>query len=125
MFKGMFIPTAPDGSLLTVIALIGTTVVPYNLFLHASSAKTRWRGAEDLKAARTDTVLSIGLGGLVAILITSTASASIYANALSVESAADMATQFKPLFGSASKYLLGLGLFAAGLSSAITALAFY
>ena len=121
MLGGMFIPSIPSGSLLTVIALIGTTVVPYNLFLHASAAKNRWNGPEGLKAAKADTIVSIGLGGLVAILITSTAAASIYANALSVQSASDMALQFEPLFGSMAKYLLGLGLFAAGLSSAITA----
>lgn len=121
MFSGLFKPNVPEGSLLTVIALIGTTVVPYNLFLHASAAKSRWRGDEGLKAAKADTVISIGLGGVVAILITSTAAASIYANALSVQSAADMAIQFEPLFGPLAKHLLGLGLFAAGLSSAITA----
>ena len=121
MFNGMFKPSIPSEGLLTVIALIGTTVVPYNLFLHASAAKTRWNGAEGLKAARSDTIISIGLGGLVAILITSTAAASIYANALSVQNASDMAVQFEPLFGSMAKYLLGIGLFAAGLSSAITA----
>ncbi len=121
MLGGMFKPTIPTDGLLTVIALIGTTVVPYNLFLHASAAKSRWSGPEGLKAAKSDTVISIGLGGLVAILITSTAAASIYANALSVQNASDMAVQFEPLFGSMAKYLLGLGLFAAGLSSAITA----
>ena len=121
MFSGMFKPSIPSDGLLTVIALIGTTVVPYNLFLHASAAKNRWNGAEGLRAARSDTVISIGLGGLVAILITSTAAASIYANALSVQNASDMAIQFEPLFGSMAKYLLGVGLFAAGLSSAITA----
>jgi manganese transport protein len=121
MLEGIAKPSIPQDGLLTVIALIGTTVVPYNLFLHASAAKARWNGAENLSAARSDTVISIGLGGLVAILIVSTAAASMYANALSVQSAADMAIQFEPLFGSFSKYLLGLGLFAAGLSSAITA----
>lgn len=121
MLGGISKPTIPEDGLLTVIALIGTTVVPYNLFLHASAAKARWQGEENLGAARSDTVISIGLGGLVAILIVSTASASMYANALSVQSASDMAVQFEPLFGSLSKYLLGLGLFAAGLSSAITA----
>ena len=121
MLKGLSSPTIPAGSIMTVVALIGTTVVPYNLFLHAAAAKARWQGEEDLSHARTDTVLSIGLGGVVAILIASTAAASIYANALSVQSAADMAVQFEPLFGSLSTYLLGIGLFAAGLSSAITA----
>jgi Mn2+/Fe2+ NRAMP family transporter len=121
MLSGIINPGIPDGSLITVIALIGTTVVPYNLFLHASAAKARWAGAKNLSSARTDTVISIGLGGLIAILITSTAAASMFANGLSVNSAADMAVQFEPLFGSLAKYLLGIGLFAAGLSSAITA----
>jgi Mn2+/Fe2+ NRAMP family transporter len=119
--KGLFQPQIPDGSLLTIIALIGTTVVPYNLFLHASAAKQRWAGSEQLGAARSDTIISIGLGGLLAILVVSTAAASMFTHQLSVQSAADMAVQFEPLFGAASRYLLGVGLFAAGLSSAITA----
>ncbi|MEM7219838.1 MAG: Nramp family divalent metal transporter [Pseudomonadota bacterium] len=119
--RGLVVPTLPAGSLLTVVALIGTTVVPYNLFLHASAAKARWRGAEDLAAARTDSMLSIGLGGLVSILIVSTASAGLFARGLRADSAVDMAVQLEPLFGSASRYLLGAGLLAAGFSSALTA----
>ena len=121
MLSGMFKPSMPSGSLLTIIALIGTTVVPYNLFLHASAAKNRWSGAKDLQTAKADTILSIGLGGLIAVLIVSTASASLFAKGISVNSANEMAIQFEPLFGSWAKYLMGIGLFAAGLSSAITA----
>jgi Mn2+/Fe2+ NRAMP family transporter len=121
MLSGIFKPSIPDGSLLTVIALIGTTVVPYNLFLHASAAKNHWSSSKDLATARTDTIVSIGLGGLIAILVVSTAAASMFAHGLSVNNASDMAQQFEPLFGSYSKYLLGIGMFAAGLSSVITA----
>ena len=121
MLSGMFKPSMPSGSLLTIIALIGTTVVPYNLFLHASAAKNRWSGAKDLQTAKADTILSIGLGGLIAVLIVSTASASLFAKGISVNSANEMAIQFEPLFGSWAKYLMGIGLLAAGLSSAITA----
>ena len=76
--KGAFVPQIPAGSLLTVVALIGTTVVPYNLFLHASAAKRRWRGPDDLPAARFDTAVSIGLGGLIAILIVATAATTVF-----------------------------------------------
>ena len=119
--KGLIVPTIPFGSAMTVIALIGTTVVPYNLFLHASAVKSRWSGPEDLASARSDTMISIGLGGLITILIVSTAAASIFGTGLQIAGAADMAVQFEPLFGSFSKYLLGVAFFAAGLSSAITA----
>ncbi|HKK12153.1 MAG TPA: Nramp family divalent metal transporter, partial [Flavobacteriaceae bacterium] len=37
--NGIFKFSTPNGSILTIIALIGTTVVPYNLFLHASLVK--------------------------------------------------------------------------------------
>jgi len=118
---GLTRPAIPQGGLMTVIALIGTTVVPYNLFLHASAAKAKWTSAEDLKSARADTALSVGLGGVIAVLIVSTAAASLFAAGLDITSAADMAAQLEPAFGAQSKYLLGLGFFAAGLSSAITA----
>ena len=121
MTSGLLKPTIPEGSLLTIIALIGTTVVPYNLFLHASAAKAKWAGKENLSAARADTIVAIGLGGLITIFIVSTAAASMFARGLSVASASDMALQFEPLFGAYSRYLMGLGFFAAGLSSSITA----
>jgi len=121
LFKGLTTPKIPDGSLLTVIALIGTTVVPYNLFLHASAVKTKWSSINDLKHARADTATAIGLGGLITILIASTAAASIFGSGLNISGAGDMATQLAPLFGSFSKTMLGMGFFAAGLSSSITA----
>lgn len=121
MGRGLFIPTIPEGSLLTVIALIGTTVVPYNLFLHSSAVKARWSNPSDLSDARTDTVVTIGIGGLITIAIASTAAASIFGTGLEIASAVDMARQLDPLFGWFSKYLLGIGLMAAGISSAITA----
>lgn len=121
LFKGLTRPQIPDGSLLTVIALIGTTVVPYNLFLHASAVKAKWKSVSDLTHARADTATAIGLGGLITILIASTAAASIFGSGLQITGAGDMATQLEPLFGSFSKTMLGVGFFAAGLSSSITA----
>lgn len=121
LFQGLFQPNLPEGSLLTVIALIGTTIVPYNLFLHASAVKSKWQSVEDLGRARTDTAISIGLGGLITILIASTAAASMFSRHLPVTGVADMAQQLEPLFGGFSTTMLGLGLFAAGLSSALTA----
>ncbi|PKG98188.1 Nramp family divalent metal transporter [Paraglaciecola sp. MB-3u-78] len=121
LFKGLTSPKIPDGSLLTVIALIGTTVVPYNLFLHASAVKAKWSSVTDLNHARADTATAIGLGGLITILIASTAAASIFGSGLNISGAGDMATQLEPLFGSFSKTMLGIGFFAAGLSSSITA----
>lgn len=118
VIKGMFVPKSPEGSLLTIIGLIGTTVVPYNLFLHASLVKEKWQKKEDVKAARKDTIVSIVLGGLVSMAIIISA-ASISSG--EVQNAADLAKSLAPLYGDFAKYFLAGGLFAAGITSAITA----
>jgi NRAMP (natural resistance-associated macrophage protein)-like metal ion transporter len=113
-----FIPRFPDDSILTVVGLIGTTVVPYNLFLHASLVKEKWKGESDLKYARKDTLVAIVLGGMVSMCIIVSAAAI---QTSEVSNAADLAKGLEPLFGSFSKYFLAIGLFAAGITSAITA----
>ncbi len=60
-----FVPDFSSEKLITIIGLIGTTVVPYNLFLHASLVKEKWKSPKDLPAARKDTVVAIVLGGVV------------------------------------------------------------
>ncbi len=118
MIKGMFIPSFPDNSLLTIIGLIGTTVVPYNLFLHASLVKEKWKQQSDLKFARKDAFISIILGGIVSMAIIIAATAI---NGQEVNNAVDLAKGLAPLYGGFAKYFLGIGLFAAGITSAITA----
>ena len=118
IIKGIFIPKTPKGSLLTIVGLIGTTVVPYNLFLHASLVKEKWGRQSDLKYARKDTVIAVVLGGLVSMCIIISAAAIQHQE---VNSAADLALGLEPLFGSYAKYFLAIGLFAAGITSTITA----
>ncbi|MCR8669032.1 Nramp family divalent metal transporter [Aestuariibaculum sp. M13] len=116
--KGAFVPTYPQDSIFTIIGLIGTTVVPYNLFLHASLVKEKWHDKSDLKYARKDTIVAVILGGLVSMSVI-VSSAAIQTE--DINSAADLAKGLEPLFGAYSKYFLAIGLFAAGITSAITA----
>lgn len=120
-FAQGLVPRLPDGGTLTAIALIGTTIVPYNLFLHAAAARRKWPEGGQTSDARQESALSIGLGGLVSILILSTAASSLFQSGLEVTNAADMARAIEPAFGDSARYLVGIGLFAAGLTSAITA----
>ena len=124
MLDGLLLPTLPAGSLLTVMALIGTTVVPYNLFLHASAVQEKWPPALSkltaLRESRLDTCVAIGLGGLITLAIMSTSAAAFFGDDRAF-SAATMAQQLEPLLGPAARYFFAAGLFAAGLSSAVTA----
>lgn len=118
LIEGLFVPKFPEGSILIIIGLIGTTVVPYNLFLHASLVKEKWNKVSDLKFARNDTIIAIVLGGIVSMcIVISSASLDIE----SINNAADLAKGIEPLYGLSSKYILAIGLFSAGITSAITA----
>ena len=115
-----FIPSINDGNILLIMALIGTTVVPYNLFLHASSISKKYNEKASLSDIRTENFVSILLGGLISICIIVVA-ASAQGSISSIESGKDLAIQLEPLAGKTASYLMGLGLWAAGLSSALTA----
>lgn len=106
--------------LLLIMGLIGTTVVPYNLFLHASIVSKKHSDQGALRKLRIENAISIGLGGLISILIV-IAAAGARASVNTISSAADLAIQLEPFVGKLSKQLMGLGLSAAGLSSTITA----
>lgn len=120
LFKGM-IPSIPqEEELILAMSLIGTTVVPYNLFLHASIISKKWTETDSIRDIRLENTVSIILGGFISLLIMMVA-ASVSENVSSVENALDLAIQLEPLLGSSSNWLMGLGLMAAGLSSSITA----
>ena len=121
LLKGLLTPSLPTGAGLTIVALIGTTVVPYNLFLHSASAQKKWHKAEDLPAARKDIYFSIPLGGLISIAIVATAASAFFSAQVIPSGASDIAASLQPLFGQSAKYFMGIGLFAAGISSAMTA----
>lgn len=112
------VPSMSSSQTLTVIGLVGTTVVPYNLFLHARIVQEKWSGAGQLAAMRKDALLAISLGGLVSMCII-IAGAALQGSG--IRSAAELAMALQPLFGEGSCYIMAFGLFAAGLTSAITA----
>ncbi len=120
--RGLLPSTGSADDLMLAIALIGTTVVPYNLFLHASSIKEKWNKAEQLGGVRTENTTAILTGGFISMAIVITSAAAVAGGATSeVESIQDMAEQLRPTLGRLAPAFLGIGMFAAGISSAITA----
>lgn len=111
VIKGTFVPTLPEGSGILVLGLIGTTVVPYNLFLGSGIA-----AGQKLGELRFGLSIAVLLGGLISmgILVVGTVITGPFS--------------FQSLSGALSGRLGGwagtffaLGLFTAGFSSAITA----
>ena len=127
------VPSIPDGAEWMVIGLIGTTIVPYNLFLHASAAARNWPPdsvaktddkTKAVKNSKKGTIVSVLIGGFVTAAIMVTAAVAFHSpegDPVKFANAGDVAIQLKPALGEWAKWLFGAGLFAAGLTSAITA----
>ena len=111
LLAGSLLPSFPDGSGLLIIGLIGTTVVPYNLFLGSGL-----KHAQTLKEMRFGLIAAIALGGIVsmAVLVVGTA----IAGSFSYEA---LAGQLGSRLGNWAATFFAAGLFSAGLSSTLTA----
>lgn len=115
-----FVPAVPGGSAYLIAGLIGTTVVGYNLFLHASTVQERWDGPEDLTECRTDTIVSVLFGGAITLSIVVTA-AAVFPAGTEIGDVGAMANQLEPVFGGFALSFFAVGLFAAGFTSAMSA----
>jgi Mn2+/Fe2+ NRAMP family transporter len=111
LLRGSILPSLPPGSPLLVMGLIGTTVVPYNLFLGSGIAR-----GQKLGELRFGLTVAIVLGGVISMAV------------LVVGTAVDPPLAFDALgqalrerLGGWAESLFAYGLLAAGLSSAITA----
>ena len=118
IFSGLLNFSIPRGSLLGIIGIVGTTIVPYNLFLHTELVREKWSTKGDLSYALKDMLIAFVLGGLISMSVIITAAG---VDAYELNNAADLAMGLAPVFGEGAKYLLSVGLFAAGITSSITA----
>jgi manganese transport protein len=109
-FKKSLLPSLPAGSELLTLALVGTTIVPYNIFLGSGISK-----GQTVPLMRLGLVISVLIGGLItaAILIAGT-------SVISFSDFEELARALTANSGPVGGLALGVGLFAAGFSSAIT-----
>ena len=117
---GGFAPEIPDGAAILVISLIGTTIVPYTLFLQSATVQERYEGKERLGDSRFDIIFSMVIVMVVTVSIIVTAAVA-FPLGTNIENPIDMADQLEPLLGTWAKYVFGIGIFAAGITSAMTA----
>jgi Mn2+/Fe2+ NRAMP family transporter len=105
------------------LAIIGTTIVPYNLFLHAGLSaqdKQQTISKKDMAQQNAQLFASIGIGGLVTFAILSSSASAFFVAQVTVNPS-NIANQLTPLLGQKASLFFGIGLFASGLTSAITA----
>lgn len=111
LMTGLLVPRMPAGSMILVLGLVGTTVVPYNLFLGSALARDH-----DLGEMRWGLTLAIVGGGLISLGVLVVGSA--LGGGLEYERLAAVLTD---RLGRGGEWSLAVGLFGAGLTSAVTA----
>jgi Mn2+/Fe2+ NRAMP family transporter len=111
LLDGLLVPSLPTGAGILALGLVGTTVVPYNLFLGSGLARD-----QDLATFRFGLGVAVILGGVISmgVLVVGTSVSPPF-------SFAALADSLRASHGEWAATLFALGLFAAGLSSAITA----
>lgn len=107
------LPVVPETGMLLVSGLIGTTIVPYNLFLGSGIGQV---AGQNLKLMRTGLVLAVFGGGLITMAIL------VVGSLLSGNwGFSTVKLLLNDTVGSFAAWMFSVGLFAAGLTSAITA----
>ena len=109
--KALVIPNVPSGSLLLVNGLIGTTIVPYNLFFGSSISPN-----QSLSDMRLGIWVAVVLGGIISVVL-------LLAGLLIPGdfSYPHMAAVLAERVGTWAGTLFAFGLFAAGFASSLTA----
>lgn len=109
--QGLLVPSLPDGSELLALGLVGTTIVPYNLFL--ASGISSGQGIGEMRFGLSVAVI---LGGLISMAIL------VVGAQLSGDfSFQNLANLLDGFTNGQGHLLLGVGLFCAGFTSSITA----
>ena len=111
LFAGALIPRFPTGSEMLILGLIGTTVVPYNLFLGSGLAHR-----QNLSEMRLSLCIAIGLGGLISMAVLVVGAAIV--GEFTFQALAD---ELSASLGPWAGWMLAIGLFGAGFTSAVTA----
>ncbi|GAB3181576.1 Nramp family divalent metal transporter [Telluribacter humicola] len=105
------VPTFPAGSALVITGLVGTTIVPYNLFLASGIGQ-----GQSVREMRQGILMAVLIGGIISISIL--LGGTLIKDTFSFERASEV---LAARFGPTGNILYAIGLFGAGFTSVVTA----
>jgi manganese transport protein len=120
------IPSVSGKSILVAMGMLGAIVMPHNIYLHSDVILSREWNVEPRHRVRlmrfelVDTTLAMGMGWMVNSAMIIVAAAVFFRQHVTVDSIAQASETLRPLAGSLSQMLFGIGLLAAGISSSVT-----
>jgi len=104
--------------LITLMALIGTTITPWGQFFIQSYVVDKGLDLKHYKIEKGEVFVGALITNLVSFFIIISAAATLHKHGISIESAKDAALALKPIAGHFSEILFGFGLFAASMLGA-------
>lgn len=118
------VPYVGNGSVLSIVGIIGATVMPHVIYLHSALTQRRIVPRSEAEARRIfrltipEVVVALSIAGLVNMAMLYMAASTFYAHGLT--KVADIPTAYHtltPLLGQAAGLVFGISLLASGLSS--------
>ena len=120
-------PDFPKGSMLIIMSILGSVVMPGNLFLHSEIIQSRRLNLESeeikekqLKYEFLDTLFSTAVGWAINSAMIIIAAAVFYTNKISVTELGQAHELLKPILGNFASVIFALALLLAAVASAVT-----
>jgi len=116
----MFTPTVELTSvfLVTMIALIGTTITPWGQFFIQSYVVDKGLGIKQYKVEKAEVYAGAFITNIVSFFIIIGTAATLYKYGIRIQDASDAAIALKPLAGNLAQFLFSFGLFSASMLGA-------
>lgn len=118
--RGLVVPSMPftRDALLIATATVGTTLAPWGLAFIQSYAVDKKLTVDDLRYERVDVVVGAVLTGVIGLFVVVACAATLHAQGVTVEDAADAARALEPLAGDLAATLFAVGLVGAAILAA-------
>lgn len=120
-------PSAPQGSMLVMVSVLGAVVMPHNLFLHSEIVQSREINRQSdnrirhaLKFELFDTIFSMLVGWAINSAMILLAASAFWANSEPVTELQQAQQMLHPLLGDNAANIFAIALLMAGISSTIT-----
>ncbi len=118
--RGVVQPSLPAGrdAIVLATATLGTTLAPWGLSFIQSYVADKKLTIADLRYERVDVTVGAALTGIIGLFVVVACAATLHANGITINDAADAARALEPLAGGAAAHLFGIGLIGAGVLAA-------
>ncbi len=124
----MITPAFPQGSILVVLSVLGSIVMPHNLYLHSEIIQSRQWNLDDekkikhqLKFEFMDTVFAMGVGWAINTAMILVAAATFFHQHIAVTELSQAQAMLKPILGNSAALVFAFALLFAGIASSVTA----